>query len=241
MDNAGYVAITRASALKKEMRVIANNMANMSTNGFRRETTVFAEMVKALPVEGGSLSMTAAHVRDTRFVQGALARTGGTYDLAVEGPGFFQVETPQGLRLTRDGGFGRNADGELVTPEGHRVLDAGGAPIFLPPAAAKIEVSTDGTVAADGFPVAQIGLVQPAEPTRMLRQDGVLFDPQGAVAPVEQGWVIHQGFVETSNVNPIQEMTRMIEVQRAYEAGQALQEREDERIRQAIRTVGQVR
>ena len=241
MDNAGYVTITRQSGLLKEMRVIANNIANMSTSGFRRETTVFAEMIEKLPVAGGSLSMTAAHVRDTRFDQGGLAPTGGTFDMAIEGPGFFQIETAEGLRLTRNGAFARNSDGELVTAQGDRVLDEGGAPIFLPPTASKIEVSTDGTVAADGFPVARLGLVAPADPTTMTREDGVRFDPGGAVVPVLEGAVIHQGFVEGANVSPIQEITRMIEVQRAYEAGQALQEREDERIRAAIRTVGQVR
>ncbi|MGG7565028.1 flagellar hook-basal body complex protein [Rhodovulum sp. DZ06] len=240
MDNAGYVTITRQSGLKQEMRVIANNIANMATTGFRREGAIFAEMVKAVPVEGGSLSMAKAHVRDTFFGQGELSQTGGTFDLAIEGDGFFQVETPRGLRLTRDGSFLRNADGELVTPEGHRVLDAGGAPIFMPPDAKSISVATDGSVSADGVPVTQIGLVAPPDLSAMTREGGVLFNPGGPVAPVEGG-VIHQGFIEGADVSPVLELSRMIEVQRAYEAGQALQDREDERIRAVIRTIGQPR
>ena len=104
--------------------------------------------------------------------------------------------------------------------------------------ASKIEVSTDGTVAADGFPVARLGLVAPADPTTMTREDGVRFDPGGAVVPVLEGAVIHQGFVEGANVSPIQEITRMIEVQRAYELGQNFLDQEDERMRQAIRVIG---
>lgn len=240
MDNAGYVTITRQTGLRREMELIANNLANMSTNGYRRESTIFAEMIKKVPVVGASLSMTEAHVPDSRFNQGALSRTGGAYDLAIEGGGFFQVETPNGLRLTRDGGFLRNAAGELVTPEGHRVLDAGGAPIFLPPTAKAIAVATDGTVSADGVPVAAVGVFLPADPKMMRRESGVLFSYDGALEQDFQS-VVHQGFVEQSNVQPILELSRMVEVQRAYEAAQALQDREDERIRSAIRTIGQVR
>lgn len=242
MDNAGYVTITRQAGLLQEMRIVANNIANMSTTGFRREGAIFAEMVKRVPVEGGSLSMTAAEVRDTHFGQGALQQTGGTYDLAIEGDGFFQVQTPNGLRLTRDGAFLRDANGEMVTPEGYQVLDLGGAPIFLPPTASSIAVSTDGSVSADGVPLTQIGLVAPADLSAMTREDGVLFNPNGPVAPFEEGGgVIHQGFIETADVNPVLELSRMIEVQRAYEAAQALQDREDERIRAVIRTIGQPR
>ncbi len=238
MDNPGYVTLTRQSGLLREMQSVANNLANMSTTGFQREATLFAEVIERLPVEGGSLSMADARVRATEFTQGGMMRTGAPFDMAIEGPGFFQVDTPDGLRLTRDGAFLRNADGELATPDGHRVLDAGGAPIFLPPAAAKIEISSDGTVTADGQPVAAMGVVNVADESALRRQGGVMFIPEGGVEQVFDS-TIHQGFLEGSSVSPVTEITRMIEVQRAYEAGQSLLEREDERIRGVVRTLGQ--
>lgn len=240
MDNAGYVTLTRQSGLLREMQAVANNLANMSTTGFQREATLFAEVIERLPVEGGSLSMADARVRATQFTQGGMMRTGATFDMAIEGQGFFQIETPDGLRLTRDGAFLRNADGELATADGHRVLDAGGAPIFLPPAAAKIEISSDGTVTADGAPVAAMGLVTVADLGALRRAGGVMFIPEGGVEPAFDA-TIHQGFLEGSSVSPVTEITRMIEVQRAYEAGQSLLEREDERIRGVVRTLGQAK
>ncbi|MFT4793165.1 MAG: flagellar basal-body rod protein FlgF [Paracoccaceae bacterium] len=238
MDNAGYVTLTRQSGLLKEMQAVANNLANMSTTGFQREATLFAEVIERLPVEGGSLSMADARVRATQFSQGGMMRTGGSYDLAIEGPGFFQIDTPNGPRLTRDGAFLRNADGEMATADGNRVLDAGGAPIFLPPTAAKIEISSDGTVTADGAPVASIGLFTVADVGTLRREGGVMFIPEAGLLPVFDA-TVHQGFLEGSSVSPVSEITRMIEVQRAYEAGQALLEREDERIRGVVRTLGQ--
>lgn len=238
MDNAGYVTLTRQSGLLKEMQAVANNLANMSTTGFQREATLFAEVIERLPVEGGSLSMADARVRATQFSQGGMMRTGAPFDMAIEGKGFFQIETPDGVRLTRDGAFVRNADGDLSTTDGHRVLDAGGAPIFLPPGAAKIEISSDGTVAADGSPIASIGLVNVIDEGALRREGGVRFVPDGGVEEAFEA-TVHQGFLEGSSVSPVIEITRMIEVQRAYEAGQSLLEREDERIRGVVRTLGQ--
>lgn len=237
MDSPAYVSLTRQSGLSSELRLIANNIANISTSGFRRERNLFTEMVRSLPVEGGSISMTDAGVRVTDFAAGAMAQTGGSLDLAIDGEGFFQVETPRGPALTRSGAFGLNADGELVTADGLRVLGDGGAPVLLPPDAGEIAVAGDGTISIDGAAVARIGVVVPEDPTALTRRDGVLFEG-GATVPAEEAEIV-QGFVEGSNVSPVQEMARMVFVQRAYELGQALLDREDERIRTAIRTLGQ--
>ena len=96
MDLAGYVALTRQSGLAKELQSVANNIANLSTTGYRREGLIFAEEVQALPVEGGSVAMTAARARYTDELQGSLQETGGTLDLAIEGEGYFTVMTPGG-------------------------------------------------------------------------------------------------------------------------------------------------
>lgn len=237
MDNPGYVTLSRQSGLLKDMQIIANNIANLSTDGFRREGAVFAEMVDRLNVVGGAAAQTAARVRVTDFQQGALAPTGGAFDFAIEGDGFFMVETPDGAALTRAGSFVRNPDGDLVTKDGLRVLDEGGAPLFAPPDARDVTVATDGTLSADGQPIGQIAVVTVEDTTSLTRRDGGLFVTEDAPIPAEDARIF-QGFVERSNVDPIREISRMIEVQRAYEMGQNFLNAEDERMRQAVRVIG---
>ncbi len=238
MDLAGYVALTRQSGLVKELQSVANNIANLSTTGYRREGVIFAEEVRALPVEGGSVAMTEARARYTEDLQGSLQQTGGTFDLAIEGEGYFTVMTPAGERLTRAGAFYRNGDGILVNPDGHALLDEGGGEITIPFEAKNVGISADGTVSVDGGPVARVGLVTVEDPTKLFREAGVLFRAEGGTVPVEEGRVV-QGFVEQSNVSPVAEMARMVEVQRAYEYGQKLLDQEDERIRKVVNTLGQ--
>lgn len=237
MDNAAYVALSRQAGLLKELQVVANNMANISTTGFRREGVVFAEMLSAVDIEGGSLAMTDARARYTNEAQGALAATGGTYDLAVEGTAFLAVMTPLGERLTRAGAFTRSASGEIVSPEGYSLLDNGGAPVFVPLTATAIGIAADGTVSADGQVVAQVGLFDIADQTKLFREDGVRFRAETEKTPAENSTLL-QGFQEASNVDPVSEISRMIEVQRAYDLGQNFLDREDDRIRSVVRTLG---
>lgn len=235
METAGYTALGRQSGLLREMQVIANNIANASTTGFRREGIVFAEEVSRLGDEA-SVSMAHAKARYIDSRQGSMTKTGGVYDLAIQGEGFFLVSTPEGERLTRSGIFMPSADGFLVTPEGHGLLDAGGAPVPAPTGSAAVAVSPDGTLSVDGAPIAAIGLWRPADPTTLHHQSGTLFRTD-AWEPVEDGRIV-QGFVEDSNVESIREVSRMIEVQRAYELGQRFLDAEDERQRNVIRTLG---
>jgi len=177
--------------------------------------------------------MAQGNVRMTSTVQGPLTPTGGTLDLAIEGEGFFLIETPSGERLTRAGAFTLSAQGDLVTPDGFRVLDAGGAPVFVPPDAKSIGLSPDGTLSDNGRPLAQIGLVRPIDSLDMIREDGVLFRTNGGFEPVEDGRLL-QGFLEGANVDPIGQIARMIEVQRAYEMGQSFLDSENERVMTAL-------
>ncbi|MEP4531283.1 MAG: flagellar hook-basal body complex protein [Paracoccaceae bacterium] len=237
METAGYTTLTRQSGLSREMRIVANNIANAATTGYRQEGMVFSEYV--MSVDGASsLSMGQGNVRNTSFDQGGLTQTGGTFDFAIEGDGFFLIETPAGDRLTRSGAFTPNAQGDLVTMDGFRVLDAGGAPVFIPPGAADIAVSADGTISSEGDPVGQLGVVQPLNPREMLREDGVMFRADDGFEPAENARIL-QRFVENSNVDSVLQITRMIEVQRAYELGASFLESEDERVRQALRTMSQ--
>jgi flagellar basal-body rod protein FlgF len=235
MDAAGYATLNRQSGLMREMGVVANNIANSSTTGFRREGVVFSEYVAALDHDP-SLSMAHASGRHVDLSQSTLSLTGGQFDLAIQGEGFFLIETPQGERLTRAGSFTPSAEGELVTPDGYRLLDAGGAPVFVPPDARGIAIASDGTLSADGQPIAQIGLWQPSDPLALRHQSGTLFDG-GALEPAE-GATVMQGMLEDSNVEPVSEIARMIEVQRSYELGQKFLDAEDERVRGVISTLG---
>lgn len=235
MDAAGYATLNRQSGLMREMGVVANNIANSSTIGFRREGVVFSEFVAALD-QDPSLSMAHASGRHVDLSQSTIGQTGGQFDFAIQGEGFFLIETPQGQRLTRAGSFTPNDAGELMTPDGHRLLDAGGAPIFVPPDAKGIAMSSDGTLSANGQPIAQIGLWEPTDPLALKHQSGTLFDG-GAVESAE-GATVLQGMLEDSNVEPVTEIARMIEVQRAYELGQKFLDAEDERVRGVIQTLG---
>ena len=237
MDNSGYTTLTRQSGLMREMRAIAHNIANAATTGFRKEGIVFSEFVQKLDDGAPSLSMAAGNARQTSQIQGTVTSTGGTFDLAIEGDGFFLIETPEGEALTRAGSFTPSAEGDLVTLDGMRVLDAGGAPIFIPPDAKTISIATDGTLSADDQPLSQIGLWEPTEDTDMSRREGIMFDITQPALPVENATML-QGYLESSNVNAVHEISRMIAVQRAYELGQSFLEKEDERIRAVLNTMG---
>lgn len=235
MDAAGYTTLTRQSGLMREMAAVANNIANSSTAGFRREGVVFSEYLQRLDA-GPSLSMAFANGRHVDLGQATLNQTGGTFDFAIQGQGFFLIETPQGERLTRSGSFTPSAEGELVTHDGDRLLDAGGAPIFVPPDARSVALSRDGTLSADGVPLAQVGLWQPSDPLSLRHKSGTMFSAE-TLEPYENGQVF-QGMLEDSNVEPVSEITRMITVQRAYELGQKFLDAEDDRVRGVIQTLG---
>ena len=235
MEAGIYTTLTRQSGLMREMQVVAHNIANISTTGFRREGVIFSEYVQRME-DGPSLSMATGNARHMDLRQAGLSETGGTFDFAIQGDGFFLVETPQGQSLTRAGSFMPNGEGELVNPDGHRLLDAGGAPIFVPPDVRGVALSKDGTLSGNGQPIALIGLWQPGDPLKMTHTGGTLFASE-TVVPAEDAKIL-QGFVEESNVNPISEIARMIEVQRAYEMGQGFLEKEDERMRGVIQTLG---
>ena len=235
MENASYVTLTRQSGLLNELRVVANNIANQSTTGFRQEGVMFSEYVQRLDGQP-SLSMARGNVRATSFLQGTLSQTDAPLDVALDGDGFFLIETPEGERLTRSGAFTTNATGELVTHDGRRVLDEGASPLFIPPDARSIAIAPDGTISADGAPVGRLGVVIPNDPNGMLRESGTLFRADAGYEPAEAAHVA-QGFLEASNVDVIDQVARLVEVQRAYEMGQKFLDAEDERIRNAVKTL----
>ena len=236
MDASGHTTLTRQSGLLREMQAIANNIANSSTTGFRREGVIFSEYVRRL--DGApSLSMAHASARHVDLSQAEISETGGSFDFAIEGDGFFLIETPNGNRLTRAGSFSPSAEGELVNPDGYRLLDQGGAPVFVPPDTGPVALAADGTLSAAGRPLAQLGLWGPQDPTDLIHEGGTLFRTTRGETPVETGRFL-QGQLEGSNVNALSEISRMIDVQRAYELGQSFLDREDDRLKTVIQTLG---
>ncbi|WP_170334639.1 flagellar hook-basal body complex protein [Ruegeria arenilitoris] len=234
MDTA-YVTLSRQSGLMNEMRLVANNIANANTTGYRAQGLVFSEFVRDMP-GNPSLSMARAETRNTSLQQGLLTETGGQFDFAIEGDGFFMVETASGNRLTRAGAFSPSAEGDLVTMDGHRVLDANGAPVFIPPDAASIDVGSDGTLSIEGQFLGQIGVYRVADPSMLVREGSTQFRAEGEIEPVENPVVVHR-FLEGSNVNAVHQVTRLVEIQRAYELGQSFLETEDERVREALKAI----
>jgi flagellar basal-body rod protein FlgF len=238
MDNPGYVSLTRMKGLYDELRVVANNIANASTTGFRAESLVFAEVLAPADVDGGALAMAAPRAHVTSPRQGGFTMTGGQFDLAIEGDAYFQIQTPNGPRLTRAGAFALGPEGELQTTRGDLVLDLGGAPIQIPPGVGDVAIAEDGSISAAGQLLGQIGVFA-AAPESLLREDGVNFRFEGQVEPALDARVA-QGALEQSNVSGVEQMARLIEVQRAYELSQSLLDMEDNRQREAVRTLGRI-
>ena len=238
MDSTSYVALSRQIALQRAMQVVANNLANANTTAFKAGAMLF-ETVLERAGEPGRL----AFVQDVATVhdpsEGPLLSTGGPLDLAVQGPGFLTVATPAGERYTRAGRLQRSSQGELVNADGHRLLDEGGAPIVLPPSDPSPAIAADGTVSGRAGPIARIRLVRFAEPSRLRPEGAGLWSTDQAPIPGSPGKIV-QGALEGSNVNAVLELTRMIEVTRAFEGTQKMLETHHELVRRAVERIAEV-
>lgn len=238
MDNAlHYLALNRQVGLKHEMDIIANNLANLDTTGFRREGVSFTEYVLSAANEN-SVSMADTGARYILDRAGEVTETNATFDLAIEGDGYFLVQGPEGTILTRAGNFQISQDGILTTPNGLPVLDTGGAQIPIAIDAKEIRISEDGTFSANGDPIAQIGIVD-VDPVSLSRFGDTAFSLEDGNFTAVADPKVRQGALESSNVNPILEIARMIEVTRAYEMAQSVILDEDERVRETIRTLSE--
>ncbi|WP_119459787.1 flagellar basal-body rod protein FlgF [Rhodospirillaceae bacterium SYSU D60014] len=234
MENATYIALSRQMVLRREMDIIAHNMANTETPAFKGEDMLFVEYLSRTD-DGARLSFVQDFglVRD--LSEGPMTATGNNLDFAIHGNGYFVVDTPQGERYTRVGRFQIDAQDQLVTSQGHAVLDTGGAPIFAPAENGEIVVARDGTISVNGEPLGRIAVVQFEDEQAMRKLAGGLYtgdDPQPALDAE-----IVQGMVEDSNVEPVLELTRMITVLRSYQSAQRMMETEHERQRRGISTL----
>jgi flagellar basal-body rod protein FlgF len=233
-----YVALSSQIALDKRLTTIADNVANAGTVGFRATGVKFEDIVSGL----GTESVSFVSAGDTYLSQkvGSLRETGNPLDFSIQGDAWFAIETPVGPVMTRDGRFTMLDTGELVTLEGYRVLDAGGAPIQLDPQGGPPEAGADGSLRQNGVQIGVLGLYefQPGLNFTRYANSGIVpwGPPEPVVDRIDVG--VKQGFVEESNVNPVLEITRLIQVQRAFEQVSGLIRDSESTLDQAISTLG---
>ena len=238
MENPIYVALSRQEALRRQMDVVANNIANMNTTGYKQQRMLFQEYLdKPERNERVSFVQDYGLMRDVR--PGVLTVTNNTLDLALRGEGYFTVETLSGPRYTRAGAMQLNGDRELVDANGLPVLSEGDARITIPANVASITVSGDGTVSSEQGEIAKLKVVTFDDQQLMSELGGGLYATDQEPVPVAQPQVT-QGALETSNVQPIVETTQMIDVLRQYQSTQRMIDTEHERLRTAIQRLGRV-
>ncbi|MEL7349046.1 MAG: flagellar hook-basal body complex protein [Pseudomonadota bacterium] len=233
MDKSSVPVLLSGQRLQgRRVEMIANNLANLSTDGFRAQRALASEVV--LSRGGPSLSLARFASAITTPEQGAVRRTGAPLDLAIQGEGFFQLEQADGTRLlSRAGRFVRGVDGAIVSPDGARLLGLGGAPLQLDPAGGLPEIAADGTITQDGVPQGQVAVFD--APPRLERLGRAAFAAPAGLQPIVDGRV-SQGMLEGANVEPVSELAAMIDASRRYELVQGLMDREDGRVRNLIET-----
>jgi flagellar basal-body rod protein FlgF len=241
MENAQLISLSRQITLQRQLDVVANNLANVNTTGFKAEQMLFEEYVEPVardqdfPWVDQPLAYTQdwATVRD--FSGGDIVQTGSELDVALQGEGFLAVETPAGERWTRTGALQINADGFLVTTQGHRVLGEGGA-IQFDDDDSEITIAADGAIATNDGIKGRLRLVEFADTQDLTREGANLFS---GGTPIEGGNTsVLQGALEKSNVSGISEMAEMIRVSRAYQSLASLMQKQDEIRRTAVQRLG---
>ena len=225
MDAGIYQAVRGGLIQGRRFDIIANNLANVGTTGFKKDTLTFDRVLQE-------------YVK-TDLSQGNLRLTGNPLDIALEGDGFFKIETPQGVRYTRNGNFCLNTDGVLVTQNGDPVLGESGTVRIED---GDITIDTEGQIMVDKTVVDTLSVVTFMQPEN-LRKEGLSYsvyegDQNGIINPGEMR--VRQGYIEESNVTVVEEMSKMIETLRVYESYQKVIQTLDEASYKAINDVGRV-
>lgn len=256
-----YTAWTGMTNEQKRLDVIANNMANASTTGYKKQGVTSQSFDDELTLrihDNNSYTTVNRRIGNMNlgvkigetyhdFSQGSLRETGGIYDLALSGDGFFTIQTTnkQGVtstKYTRDGSFTVNTDGYLVTKDGDYVLDTNGARIQIPGAqtASNIAFDQKGNVIVNGQTVATLGIASFANPQALLLYGENLYEATEAAGLQASTATVNQGYLEMSNTNVISEMVDMITITRAYEAGQKMIQTVDNTLQKAVNEIGRV-
>jgi flagellar basal-body rod protein FlgF len=238
MQSNLYVSLSAQMSLQKRLETIAHNVANASTAGFRAEEIKFDSVLSQTAPD--PVAFASAGTSFISRKSGEYVKTDNALDVAVEGDAWLGIQTPAGRVFTRDGRMRMTDAGELQSLNGHAIQDAGGAPIRLDPNAGPPQIARDGTITQDNRQVGALGLfaIDPKANLTRFENSGVL--PDRPAAPVldfsKAG--IQQGFIERANVNPVHEITRLIMVQRAFEAVTASIKDAESSLTDAIRTLG---
>ncbi len=238
MDTSLYVSLSSQVALERRLNTIANNVANANTTGFRAGQIKFEEVLDG--VDASAPSYVNEGQSYLSPLTGSVTETGASLDFAIQGDAWFAAESPAGTIVTRDGRFKMLDSGELVTLEGHAVLDSGGSPIQLNPAGGRPEVAKDGIIRQDERLVSSIGLFeyQPAEEFQRFGSSGIIAETEPQPVVDTAGIGVLQGFVEGSNVNPIDEMSKLIIVHRTFDQIAASIRDTEASKEEAIKTLG---
>lgn len=214
------VGLQTQRVLQRRMDATANNLANAATTGFKADALIF-EMMTKRPARAEDDPHDVRFVRDAGLArdmsQGSIAMTSNPLDLAIQGEGFFSVQGPGETLYTRDGSFTLSADGTLTTKDGRAVLSATGAPLVFDPRGEPPVVDADGSVRLEGVEVGRIGLFKFADPANLEKRGDNLYAASGQAAAPSDARLV-QSALEGSNVRPVVELTRLIEISRAYES-----------------------
>ena len=238
MENSIYIGLSKQIALERDMQIVANNVANMGTPGFRGQNLVFSEFVSDPKGADDPLSFVYDKLQYQLSEAGSVKVTENPLDLSLEGDGFFGIEGPGGeTHYTRAGNFEISNDGTLVTPAGYAVADAGGGRINIPPDATDISVDQNGFVSDQNGQLGQI-MVKEFENIQRLNPVGDnLYTTTEDGVQSSGGTRVFQGQLEGSNIKPVVEINRMIKILRNFQMVQNLLQSEGERLSGAIETL----
>jgi flagellar basal-body rod protein FlgF len=249
VENTLLVGLSRQVTLERQLDVVANNIANVNTSGYKADSSLFEEFLTSGAHEDNFVGRdrSVSYVQDRAtyrdFSQGAVEQTKNPLDIAIDGGGFLVVQTAAGDRYTRDGGLQMNNTGQLVTAAGNPVLGTSG-PIVFQPGDHDINVSPDGTVTVlEGTSRTdsirgKLRLASFADAQKLLKEGLNLYSGEGAQADLKS--TVRQGFIEKSNVNGVAEMSRMIEVTRAYTQISTLLQQQSDLHKTAIEKLSEV-
>ncbi len=221
MDSGYYAAMTGLEARTQALDTAAANLANAQTPGYRAEREYFRSVLLGPDSAGSQLGETVNNYGllggdRLSMAQGAIQQTGNPLDLAIEGQGFFEIQTANGLRFTRDGAFHRANNGRLVTQAGEPVLSSTGQPIGVPPG--QVSIGADGVLSVDGGAVARVGIFTFPANTQLTPEGANRYiAPQGVKPVLSRDAAIHQGAIESANEDVIQGSLDLVMMQRQAE------------------------
>ncbi|HEY8963459.1 MAG TPA: flagellar basal-body rod protein FlgF [Alphaproteobacteria bacterium] len=237
MENTIYIGLSRQIALQEHMSLIANNIANINTPGYKANKILFAEYLDKPKGMNETMSMVLDYGNYRVNTNGPIKRTDNQFDVALEGTGYMGVQGPGAKTFyTRAGAFAVNADNTLVTQQGYPVLDAGGGTITIPAGTTNVKIDEKGTIATDQGVIGSLMVVDFSNLQKMTPVGNTLYSTQETPTPSERTRVI-QGAQEGSNTQGVIEMTDMIEVSRNYQSVSRLLQNEHDRLRSTIRTL----